>query len=74
MLSAAGDPIVLYGALHLPAILPHDTMLYALLRQAHTVLALLLFALILAHFAAALLHALIFRDGVFQSMTTGRRR
>ena len=74
MLSAAGNPVVLYGALHLPAILPHDAMLYAVLRQAHTVLALLLFALILAHFAAALLHALIFRDGVFQSMTTGRRR
>jgi cytochrome b561 len=74
MLSAAGNPIVLYGALHLPAILPHDAALYAVLRQAHTMLALLLFTVILMHFAAALIHALIFRDGVFQSMATGRRR
>src|ERR1700726_3149906 len=29
MLSAARYPIVLYGSLHLPFILPHDAMLYA---------------------------------------------
>ena len=68
MLSAARDPIMLYGALHLPPILPHDVGLYAVLRRTHTVLALLLFATILAHLAAALMHALIFRDGVFGSM------
>src|ERR1700730_12123442 len=39
MLSAAHYPIVLYGPLHLPYILPHNTMLYAVLRKAHTVLA-----------------------------------
>jgi len=72
MLSAAGYPIVLWGALHLPPILPHDAMVYAVLRQAHTVLAYLLFATILAHLAAALLHALIHRDGVFDSMAPWR--
>ena len=72
MLSAARDPIVLFGTLHLPPILPHDAGLYAVLRQTHTVLALLLFATILAHLAAALMHALIFRDGVFASMATGK--
>jgi hypothetical protein len=33
MLSAAGNPIVLYGALHLPPILPQDAALYAVLRR-----------------------------------------
>ncbi len=74
MLSAAHTPVVLYGSLHLPPILPADAALYAVLRQAHTVLALLLFLTFLAHLGAALLHALIFRDGVFESMTSGRSR
>ena len=68
MLSAADYPIVLYGSLHLPPILPHDVMLYAALRKTHTVLAILLFVTFLAHFGAALMHALIHRDGVFDSM------
>jgi len=74
MLSAAAYPIVLVGSLRLPPIAPHDAALYALLRQAHTVLALLLFATVLAHVSAALMHALIFRDGVFQSMAGFGRR
>jgi cytochrome b561 len=70
MLSAARDPIVLYGTVHLPPILPQDAALYAMLRLAHTVLACLLFATFLAHLGAALMHALIFRDGVFGSMAS----
>lgn len=72
MLSAADYPIVLIGSLQLPPILPHDAALHALLRTLHTALAFLLFATILAHLAAALLHALVHRDGVFQSMATLR--
>jgi len=68
MLSAAGYPIQLVGAVHLPPILPHDRALYAILRPAHTVLAFLLFATFLAHLGAALTHALVFKDGVFRSM------
>jgi cytochrome b561 len=68
MLSAGGYPVVLYGPVHLPPIAPHWAPLYAGLRQAHTVLALLLFAAFLIHLAAALTHALLFRDGVFESM------
>ncbi len=73
MLSAAGYPIVLWGSLHLPAILPHSDTLFAILRPLHTALALLLFATFLAHLGAALTHALIFRDGVFQSMASWRK-
>lgn len=72
MLSAAGYPIVLYGPLRLPPILPQDLALYAGLRTAHTALALLLFATFLGHLAAALAHALVFRDGVFRSMASLR--
>ena len=68
MLSAAGAPIVVFGAVHLPPILPHDVAMFAVLRAAHTVLALLLFATFLAHLGAALFHALIRRDEVLPSM------
>jgi cytochrome b561 len=72
MLSAARYPIVLYGPLQLPPILPHDLTLYAWLRDLHTDLAYLFFATFLAHFVAALFHGLIRRDGVFASMTSWR--
>jgi cytochrome b561 len=68
MLSAAGYPIQLVGALHLPPILPHDAALHAVLRPLHSCLAFLLFATFLAHLGAALTHALVFKDGVFRSM------
>jgi cytochrome b561 len=74
MLSAARYPIVLYGALHLPPILPQDPMLYAALRRVHTYLAYLLFATFLAHLGAALLHGLVYRDGVFASMAPWQSR
>jgi len=68
MLSAGGYPIVLFGSLHLPKVLPQNDHLYAFLRTAHTLLAYLFFATILLHAAAALFHALIRRDGVFRAM------
>ncbi|QGZ63452.1 cytochrome b [Paraburkholderia acidisoli] len=74
MLSAAGYPVVLFSGVHLPPIAPHDVTLYAWLRNAHTWLALVLFATVLLHLAAALFHALIRRDGVLASMTRGETR
>jgi cytochrome b561 len=68
MLSAARYPIVLFGSVHLPVILPHNVMLYAVLRQAHTVLAYLFFLTFLAHFGAILFHTLIVRDGILKRM------
>ena len=68
MLSAARYPIVFFGPMHLPFILPHDPMLYAVLRKAHTVLAYLLFLTILAHVGAILFHTLIVRDGMLKRM------
>jgi cytochrome b561 len=68
MLSAAAYPVVLYGGVYLPPILPQSDSLHALLWDAHYYLAFALFALILMHVAAALFHALVRRDGVFEAM------
>jgi cytochrome b561 len=72
MLSAARYPIVLYGPLRLPPILPYDLTLYAWLREFHTDLAYLFFATFLVHFGAALFHGLIRRDGVLGGMASWR--
>ena len=74
MLSAGGYPVVLAPGVQLPPIAPHNVTLYAWLRAAHTWVALALYATVLLHFAAALFHALIRRDGVFASMARGRSR
>jgi len=68
MLSAGGYPVVLLGGVRLPAILPQSDGLHTLLWNAHFYLAFAFFALILLHVAAALFHALIRRDGVFDAM------
>ena len=68
MLSAAGYPVVLLGGLRLPAILPQSASVHALLWNTHFYLAFAFFALILVHVAAALLHALVRRDHVFETM------
>lgn len=67
MLSAGGYP----RPLQLPAIARHDLQLYAVLRQAHGWAGYLLFATVLVHLGAALMHALVRRDGVLRSMWPG---
>ncbi len=74
MLSAARFPIVLFGPLHLFPILPHSVMVYAILRQAHTILAYLFFLAFIAHFGAILFHTLIVRDGMLGRMVPWRVR
>lgn len=69
--SASGFPVTLFGGVNLPAIVPHDPVLYGYLRSAHGALGLLLFATVLLHLAAALFHAWVRRDGVFSSMARG---
>ena len=68
MLSAAAYPVVVFGGLYLPAILPQSDSLHSLLWDAHFYLAFVFFALILLHLAAALFHAIVRRDGVFDAM------
>jgi len=68
MLSAGHYPIVMFGAVHLPPILPASPELYATLRQTHTILAYLLFLAFLAHLSAVLFHTLVLRDGLLSRM------
>lgn len=70
MLSAAAYPVVLYGSMTLPQILPLSDILHTVLWNAHYYLAFAFFALILLHLAAALFHALVRRDGVFEAMAS----
>ena len=72
MISAAGDPVTLGGAVQLPAIVPANASLFAFLRKAHGYLAYLLFLTVLLHLAAALFHGWVRRDGVLQSMLSGK--
>ena len=68
MLSAGHYPIVMFGPVHLPAILPANPTLYAVLRKTHTILAYLLFLAFLAHLSAVLFHTLIVRDQLLDRM------
>jgi len=72
MLSAARFPIAMFGSVHLFPILPHNVLLYAILRKTHTVLAYLLFFAFIAHFGAVLFHSLVLRDGLFNRMAPWR--
>jgi cytochrome b561 len=67
-LSSASHPVVLFGGVHLPAILPVNPNTYALVRSAHVYLGLAFFALILMHVAGLMFHKLVRKDGVFEAM------
>ncbi|GGF84185.1 cytochrome b [Azorhizobium oxalatiphilum] len=69
MMSAAAYPVVLFGHIQLPPILPQSDLLHSYLWNAHRCLAFAFFATVLLHVAAALFHGLIRRDGVFESMS-----
>jgi len=68
MLSAAAYPVVIFGGVHLPSIVPLNPELHTVLWDAHHYLALAFLALILVHLGAALFHGLVRRDGVFEAM------
>jgi len=68
MVSAGGYPVKLLWGIQLPSIAPHSDALFTMLHTAHVMLAFAFFALILLHIAAGLFHALVRKDGVFESM------
>lgn len=72
MVSASGTPVNLAGTWTLPAIVPENADVFAVLRSTHRYLAYLLFATVLLHLAAGLFHGLIRRDGVLGSMVRNR--
>jgi cytochrome b561 len=74
MLSAGGYPVMLTSSLRLPAILPANAALFAVLRHLHAWLAVVLLVVFLGHLGAALYHGVVRRDGVLRSMLWGRGR
>lgn len=71
--SAAGFPVVLFGLLPLPDLVPVDKALAAAIKPWHERLAFAMAALVLMHVAAALKHHFIDRDGLLARMSPGRR-
>jgi cytochrome b561 len=69
MLSASSYPIVMFGPVHLPPILPANPTLYAMLRKTHTILGYVLFTVFLAHLSAVLFHTLVVRDRLLDRMS-----
>lgn len=72
MSSAGGTLVTLPGGWVLPSLAPQDPALYSWLRGAHGVFGYALFGLVLVHMAAALHHAWVRRDGVFEAMSGGK--
>lgn len=70
MLSAAAYPVVMFRGMYLPEILPQSDNLHTWLWDAHFYLAFAFFGLVVLHVAAALFHALVRRDGVFETMAS----
>ena len=70
--SAAGFPVVWFGVLPLPDLLPVDKALAQTIKPVHGWLAWTLVALIALHVAAALKHQFIDRDGLIGRMWPGR--
>jgi cytochrome b561 len=68
MLSAGHYPIIMFGRVELPPILPASPSVYAVLRKVHTVLAYLLFLTFLGHLTAVLFHTLVIRDRLLNRM------
>lgn len=69
MVSAAGGPVVVFGSIRLPRIAPFDEQVFWILRQAHSVIAYTLLAVIAAHISAVLLHTVALRDRLIERMT-----
>jgi cytochrome b561 len=74
MVSASGEPVVVFGSLRLPRIAPFDADLFFVLRHVHSVLAYALVAVIAAHVSAVLLHTISLRDGMLSRMTFTKPR
>ncbi|HEC73440.1 MAG TPA: cytochrome b [Methylophaga aminisulfidivorans] len=68
MQNFAGRPIYIFDTLMLPSITTIDLGLYGLFREIHGITAVILILLILMHISAALYHAMIRRDSIFDSM------
>jgi cytochrome b561 len=71
--AAAGHAVNLIGLVAIPPLLPEDARLSQIADAVHLAGQFVVYALVAVHVAAALMHALIRRDGVFERMLPRRR-
>ena len=71
--SASGFPVVAFGLLPLPDLVPVDRSLAGVLKQMHGVLAFSLAGLVALHVAGALKHQFVDRDDLLPRMRPSRR-
>lgn len=74
LVSASGQPIVLFGSWYLPAIAPVNITVFAALLRAHIVAAYVLYFTFAAHLAGVLWHTLVVRDRALDRMAFWRAR
>jgi cytochrome b561 len=76
MVSASGTPVRVFAVLRLPPIAPVNIDVFSVLREAHSILAYLLVAVVAAHVSAVLAHSIVLGDGLLRRMTfhLGRRQ
>jgi cytochrome b561 len=70
--SAAGFPVVYLGLFQLPVIIAPNPELKPLLKDLHETLTTVILVVVGLHFAAALKHLLISKDGVFKRIWPGK--
>jgi cytochrome b561 len=68
MTSARGFPVSWFGFFQLPDFVPKDKALYDAMKETHDTLALILYAIVFLHVAAALKHHYILKDDVLKRM------
>ena len=72
--AAAGHPVRFFGLFDIPPILPENDRLSQIAIAAHLLGQYLVYAFVALHIAAALMHALIRRNGVLERMLPPPRR
>lgn len=70
--TAGGFPLEVFDAIGVPRLAPRSDTLAETAKQIHATLRIPLVGLILLHIGAALYHAMVKRDGVFQRMAPRR--
>jgi cytochrome b561 len=68
MTSARGFPVSWFGFFQLPDFVPKDKALYDAMKETHDTLALVLYAIVFLHVAAALKHHFMLKDDVLRRM------
>jgi len=74
MTSARGFPVSWFGFWQLPDFVPKNDTLYNVMKETHDTLALLLYAIVFVHVAAALKHHFILKDDVLRRMLPFTRK